>query len=67
MQAVVARIALRYVAAALVTHGLLTADVGGTLSGDPDVLMLIQVVAGAGIGIAIEGWYALARRFGWET
>jgi hypothetical protein len=62
MTAVIARIALRYAAAALVTRGLLSPDDGNTLMNDPDVLMLL----GAGLGAISEGWYWLAHKFGWS-
>lgn len=63
MTAAIIRIALRYGAAVLVAHGWLTADDGATLATDPDIQMMI----GAGVGIAVEGWYWLAKRFGWST
>jgi hypothetical protein len=61
MSAVVARIALRYLAGALITAGYLDAGTGNTLASDPDVLMLV----GLGLGLFTEGAYALARRHGW--
>jgi hypothetical protein len=62
MTAVIIRIALRYGAAYLVARGFLSADDGATLATDPDVQMLV----GAGLGAVAEGWWMLARKFGWE-
>ncbi|WP_411034539.1 hypothetical protein [Shinella sp. BYT-45] len=63
MVAVLSRIALRYLAAALVTAGYLDADVGNQIGADPDLLILV----GAGIGVAVEMAYAAAKRLGWAT
>lgn len=62
MTAVIARIALRYLAGVLVARGLLGADDAAFLISDPDM----QMLAGACIGGAAELWWLLARRFGWE-
>lgn len=61
MTAVLARIACRYIAGALIAKGFLDAGTGDTLATDPDVLMLV----GLGIGFVTEGAYVLARRLGW--
>lgn len=63
MTAVLARIAMRYLAAALVTAGYLDADLGQQIGADPDILIL----AGAAIGLAVEMAYAAAKRLGWTT
>ncbi|WP_432344657.1 hypothetical protein WMC41_15870 [Shinella yambaruensis] len=63
MTAVIARIALRYLAAALVTAGLLDADLGNQIGADPDILMLLGLAIGAGVEMA----YAAAKRLGWAT
>lgn len=62
MTSVLIRIGLRYGAAYLVARGLLSPEDGATLATDPDVQMLV----GAAMGAAAEGWYYLARRFGWS-
>lgn len=67
MSAVLARIALRYVAGALIARGLLGIDDVNTLLTDPDVAALVEVAIGAGLAAATEGFYALAKRFGWST
>jgi preprotein translocase subunit Sec61beta len=67
MNAALARIALRYIAAGLVTYGIVSADIGGTLGSDPDILVGVEIAVGALIAAAVEGWYVLAKRFGWAT
>ncbi|WP_245270827.1 hypothetical protein [Rhizobium sp. Pop5] len=62
---VVVRIALRYLAAALVAKGVFSPDVGNLLSNDPDISMIVEIAAGAVIGLSAEAWYYLASRFGW--
>lgn len=63
MTAVAARILLRYAAGALVTAGLLDADLARQIGTDPDVLVLI----GGALGLAAETTYAVAKRLGWTT
>ncbi len=63
MTPVLARIALRYIAASLVTAGYLDSDVANQIGVDPDLLML----AGIAIGGAVEGLYAVAKKLGWRT
>ncbi len=58
---VISRIILRYVSGALVAYGFIPHDAGADLAMDPDLAVLI----GAGLGMLTEGFYALARRFGW--
>ncbi len=62
MTSVLIRIGLRYGAAFLVARGFLSADDGATLATDPDV----QMVIGTALGALAEGWYFLARKFGWS-
>jgi hypothetical protein len=61
---VITRIALRYLAAMLVTRGLLGADDAAMLSGDPDLQMLIETGIGFAIMAGTEGWHWLSARFG---
>jgi hypothetical protein len=65
MTAVIVRILLRYVAAALVAHGLLSPDLGGLISHDPDIETAVNIFAGVLLGGLSEGWYFLAHRYGW--
>lgn len=55
------RIAMRYGAMFLVTRGWLSAEDGASFATDPDIEMLI----GAAVIAVTEGWYVLARRYGW--
>jgi len=66
MTAIIVRIALRYAAGALVARGLLGADDATGLTTDPDVAMALQTGIGLALGAASEGWYYLARKFGWS-
>ncbi len=63
MTAVIARIALRYLAAALVTAGYLDADLGNQIGADPDLIMLVGLALGAGVEMA----YAVAKKMRWAT
>lgn len=65
MTLVLVRILLRYLAAILVTKGLIAPDLGEMISRDPDIAMAAQVASGALIAAIAEGWYYLAHRFGW--
>lgn len=67
MTSVVARIVMRYLAAALVARGLLTEDIGAMLTGDADVIAAVTTVLGVVMAAAVEGWYYLARRLRWAT
>lgn len=62
MTAVIVRIGLRYGVGYLVIHNLLTQEDAASLAVDPDVQMAIGIALGA----VVEGWYVLARRFGWS-
>lgn len=66
MTAVVARIVLRYVAGALVIKGLIPEDTGTQIASDADLLGILETGLGLGIGALTEGWYYLARKFGWK-
>ena len=59
----IARIILRYVAAALVTYGLVPLEVGAQIAVDPDLI----AVLGLALGAMVEVGYALARKRGWAT
>lgn len=66
MTAVIVRIALRYLAGALVAKGLLAPEDGVGLTADPEIAQAIQIAIGAGIGAATEFASYLARRWGWS-
>ncbi len=61
------RIALRYGVGALVAHGILSGSLGNIISTDPDVAMLAEVIVGGLLGAISEGYYALAKKYGWPT
>lgn len=61
------RIALRYGAGFLVARGLLGESDGNMLASDPEVAALIETGVGLALGVASEGWYWLAKRFGWSV
>jgi hypothetical protein len=67
MTAVLVRILLRYGAGILIAKGLLAPEVGVEIARDPDVAMALQVIAGLLVGALSEGWYVLAKRFGWRV
>jgi len=59
----IARIILRYAAAALVTYGIVPIEVGAQIAVDPDLIAL----AGLALAALVEVGYALARNRGWAT
>lgn len=60
---VIARIALRYAAGALVAAGYISAETGQQIVADPELLMLV----GAALGFGVEMVYAVAKKLGWST
>lgn len=67
MTSVFVRIALRWVSGYLVIHGILGQEDASAIFTDPDFAMLLEPAIGFVIGAATEGWYALAKKFGWAT
>ena len=63
MTAILARIAARYLAGALVAYGLIPHEVGQEIAMDPD----IAIALGAAISIVTEAVYAFAKKKGWAT
>ena len=63
MTAIIARIALRYAAGALVAAGYLDNDLVQQIGADPDLLILLGGVLGVGVELA----YAFAKKRGWAT
>lgn len=59
----IARIAIRYLAGALVSYGIIGAETGEYLAIDPDLAMIVAGLMAAGV----EGAYALAKRNGGAT
>ncbi|ARO15046.1 hypothetical protein BVG79_01702 [Ketogulonicigenium robustum] len=62
-----ARILLRYIAAAMITYGLAPREGAMLIANDPELADLLAIALGAIIAAAAEGYYALAKRFGWRT
>lgn len=60
------RIGLRYLAAVLVARGLLLESDANMLANDPEMAAMIEAAIGAAIGAITEGWYMLARKYGWN-
>jgi hypothetical protein len=67
MSAPLIRILLRYLAGVLVAKGYLTAADGGFLTTDPDVYALVEMGLGLAMSVVTEGYYYLAKKFGWAT
>ncbi|MFD1199978.1 hypothetical protein ACFQ3K_16940 [Brucella gallinifaecis] len=67
MTAPIARVLLRYGVGCLAGLGLMHPQFAHYLINDPELQLALQgLLSGAGVA-AIEGWYALAKRYGWET
>lgn len=56
------RILIRYGVGAVIGY-----EVAANLASDPDVVAVVTVGATFAVGVATEGWYALAKRLGWRT
>ncbi len=60
------RILLRYVGGFLAARGLLAQTDSGVFD-DPELVAAVSYGLAAFCALASEGWYRLARRFGWST
>lgn len=58
----IARVLLRYVGAALIAKSGLQIDVN-----DPDVMVVVQGAIGGLLAAGAEIWWALARKYGWNS
>lgn len=56
------RIALRYLAGFLLLKGIIPQELADQIAADPDLLALL----GAGLTIAVEGFYFAAKKLGWR-
>jgi hypothetical protein len=63
MIAPISRIILRYLAAALVTYGIVPVDVGAQIAMDQDLIAMLGLTLAA----LVELIYNLAKRRGWAT
>lgn len=64
---VLARIVLRYGAGFLVAKGVFLPEWGNALAADPEILAWTQIGLGVVAAGAVEAWYWLARKLGWNT
>ena len=62
MLAPVVRIILRYGVGALLGW-----EAANALAADPDVVAVMTAGLAIVVGALVEGYYALARRYGWPT
>ena len=60
------RIAIRYLAAAMVAWGWLAEDQAAMIANDADLVQAVAIFGGAVAAVITERWYWLARKFGWE-
>ena len=67
MSGALARILLRYGAGVLIAKGVLPDDVGHSIMNDPDLLQVATTIIGVILAGTSEGWYWLAKKFGWST
>jgi len=67
MNAALARIFLRYFAMALFMWGFLAPADRQVVAMDPDLAGLVEMGIAVATSAAIEGWYWLAKRYGWST
>lgn len=58
----IVRIVLRYAAGVLLAKGLLPQEIADMIANDPELAAMV----GVGIMAGVEGFYVLARRFGWS-
>ena len=67
MSGPIARIVLRYGIGFLVGAGWIGSELGSQISNDPDVIAIVNFVGFAIGALAVEGYYWLAKRWGWAT
>lgn len=67
MIGIATRIFLRWLAGFLVAKGLFAPDDAQMLTADPELERTIVAGLGLAAGAVAEGWFYLAKRFGWNT
>ncbi|MGF0540578.1 hypothetical protein ACQQ2Q_21495 [Agrobacterium sp. ES01] len=67
MPAAIIRILLRYAAGPLILYGLISPEEATDIINDPDIHSYVGIAFGLLSPLIAEGWYALAKRFGWRT
>lgn len=65
--AAIIRIILRYATFPLLALGLILPEEQQAIIADPDIVGWVSTGLGILSPIIAEGWYALAKRFGWRT
>ncbi len=60
------RILLRYVTLPLLAAGLILPEEQQALIGDPQIVGWVSTALGTVAPIIAEGWYVLAKRWGWS-
>jgi hypothetical protein len=63
----IARIVLRYLIGMGTAYAWITPEVGEEIVRDPEMQLLIETALGAVAVSLVEGFYVLAKRFGWAT
>lgn len=65
--AAIIRIALRYATFPLLYYGLINENEAMDLIADPEIAQWISLGLGILSPVIAEGWYWLAKRWGWRT
>lgn len=63
----IARILLRYATFPLLAVGLILPEEQQNIIGDPDIVGWVSTALGMLAPVVAEGWYWLAKRWGWKT
>lgn len=62
---VAVRIFLRWAAGFLIAKGIFSESDANLITSDPELAAMIEMGVGMALGAISEGWYVLARKFGW--
>lgn len=62
-----ARIILRYAITWALAKGFIVPEVADMINADPEILSYLEAALMALSFAVIEGWYYLAKRWGWST
>lgn len=63
----IVRILLRYVTLPLLAIGLILPEEQQAIIADPEIVGWVSTALGLASPILAEGWYSIAKRFGWRT
>lgn len=61
----IVRILLRYATVPLLYYGLVNENEASDLIADPEIAQWVSLAAGVAAPVVSEGWYWLAKRWGW--